>query len=805
MSSHQTLKDRIITGIMGAVSSMLFVLSGIIMGGELFDSYRMTALYITILMLAIILFSVINSRAADLILGIGAAIVIVYAIIFRNSAFAALCARGSSQIINEYIEQWNYYFETSYSFPDYGPGGVTFFCMVATTLLIIIIHIASGILRKKTVYVLYPLLFIIGNLLVGYAPEASGMMCMFAGVLLALNVDTAGRCKNRNGCKGYIITAAMSVCIVICSYTFFGSTADKIVGAHDEVREFQKNIELGIKFWAMYGNAGDDGLVTNKSPEYTGEEEIKVTVHSEEYENNSGDASENGPYSSMYLKGYQSSDYYNGKWIYNYEKYNEFCDSVGMDKQGVSNRVLSYEDSSMIHQGEIEMVYVTEDYDIREKEEDEAVEIEYTGVNDDKAYMPYRSYYHMDNEGIHVTEDYRFTRDEGVKKVNVMREICTSLAFFGIDYIGVRHESQFGSFGRGVTGEEQDFMVRYSQYVKKNYLTVPDGQKTARVIADEIKKTYAASEYDIDVDRNKMVQKVAQYLEEHASYTLHPRDNGSEDAIEFFLSESREGFCVHFASAGVMILRSMGIPARYVTGYVAFPRDFEWMEPERYFEASIKDYAAHAWIEVYMEGCGWVPYEMTPAYDYTEAKLPTQWTRSETEARRIKNNPDKDNDKNKDNTNNRGQENAVPSPTPDNSRKESNFQGVSIGIVLTIFVISFAVAAFIAIIIIRKRRYIYSEAVLESRINSGKYNRAVKMINRKIYFTLKDKDKNKVRYIKNDTEFYSELQNVYTNRDMAEWENYAGIVRKAVYSDTAVTKEEAWYCMEMMNSIKELS
>ncbi|MDE6635307.1 MAG: hypothetical protein K2K09_01720, partial [Lachnospiraceae bacterium] len=283
-SSHQTLKDRIITGIMGAVSSMLFVLSGIIMGGELLDSYRLTALYITILMLAIILFSVINSRAADLVLGIGAAIVIVYTIIFRNSAFVTLCAGGSSQIINEYIEKWNYYFETSYSFPDYGPGGMTFFCMVATTLLIIIIHIASGILRKKTVYVLYPLLFIIGNLLVGYAPEAPGMMCMFAGVLLALNVDTADRRKNRNGCKGYFITAAISVCIVICSYTFFGGPADIIVGAHDEVREFQKNIELGIKFWAMYGTAGDDGLVTNESPEYTGKEEIKVTIHSEEYE-----------------------------------------------------------------------------------------------------------------------------------------------------------------------------------------------------------------------------------------------------------------------------------------------------------------------------------------------------------------------------------------------------------------------------------------------------------------------------------------------------------------------------------------
>ena len=67
-----------------------------------------------------------------------------------------------------------------------------------------------------------------------------------------------------------------------------------------------------------------------------------------------------------------------------------------------------------------------------------------------------------------------------------------------------------------------------------------------------------------------------------------------------------------------------------------------------------------------------------------------------------------------------------------------------------------------------------------------------------------NKDKSKIRYIKNDTDYYNELKKIYTNHDDAEWEAYAGIVRKAVYSDTSATKEEAWYCMEMMNSVKDI-
>jgi len=77
------------------------------------------------------------------------------------------------------------------------------------------------------------------------------------------------------------------------------------------------------------------------------------------------------------------------------------------------------------------------------------------------------------------------------------------------------------------------------------------------------------------------------------------------DFASWFLTEGR-GYCVHFATAGALLLRMQGIPARYVTGYTV------WLNANGQGEALDSD--AHAWVEVYIDGYGWYPVEMTPGY-----------------------------------------------------------------------------------------------------------------------------------------------------------------------------------------------
>ena len=88
----------------------------------------------------------------------------------------------------------------------------------------------------------------------------------------------------------------------------------------------------------------------------------------------------------------------------------------------------------------------------------------------------------------------------------------------------------------------------------------------------------------------------------------------SRGGTENFLVVTKEGYCVRYAPALTLLLREAG-PARYVEGYVAsdFRRNYAEDMVGRYI-ANVRDYNAHAWVEVWYDGIGWVQYEATPVY-----------------------------------------------------------------------------------------------------------------------------------------------------------------------------------------------
>ncbi len=76
------------------------------------------------------------------------------------------------------------------------------------------------------------------------------------------------------------------------------------------------------------------------------------------------------------------------------------------------------------------------------------------------------------------------------------------------------------------------------------------------------------------------------------------------DSVDYFLFDSKQGFCEHFASAEVVLLRSLGFPARLATGYAGGRVDGNLRE--------ITAADGHAWVEVYVAGSGWVRSDPTP-------------------------------------------------------------------------------------------------------------------------------------------------------------------------------------------------
>lgn len=89
-------------------------------------------------------------------------------------------------------------------------------------------------------------------------------------------------------------------------------------------------------------------------------------------------------------------------------------------------------------------------------------------------------------------------------------------------------------------------------------------------------------------------------------YTLRPPALGA-DSVDEFLFGTRQGFCEHFASSFVFALRAAGVPARVVAGY----QGGEWVAQEKYL--LVREYDAHAWAELWVEGVGWQRVDPTAA------------------------------------------------------------------------------------------------------------------------------------------------------------------------------------------------
>ena len=145
-------------------------------------------------------------------------------------------------------------------------------------------------------------------------------------------------------------------------------------------------------------------------------------------------------------------------------------------------------------------------------------------------------------------------------------------------------------------------LEQYEAFCNDNYL----GNV---VLSDEVNDYLS----DILRDAESDIEKLRAIEEELASFAYtrqpgelpeHVTDAGS--FLEYFLLESRQGYCTYFATAFTLLAQSQGIPARYVQGYCV-P-----MQGNK--EMTVTASMAHAWPEVYINNVGWVPFEPTPGY-----------------------------------------------------------------------------------------------------------------------------------------------------------------------------------------------
>ena len=143
----------------------------------------------------------------------------------------------------------------------------------------------------------------------------------------------------------------------------------------------------------------------------------------------------------------------------------------------------------------------------------------------------------------------------------------------------------------------------YAAWAKKTYVTLT---KTRREAFQAFLKPYELPGTD---DPYALAQAIAAILRGTAEYDLEPGETPKDqDFALYFLTVSKRGYCVHYASALTALLQSKGVPARFVVGFVLTAEAADtWVE--------VTDRNAHAWTEVYVDGWGWVPVEATGGDD----------------------------------------------------------------------------------------------------------------------------------------------------------------------------------------------
>lgn len=703
---------------------------------------------------------------------------------------------GRDGLMLRYMEIWNHYFGTSHKLPNVAASTLLeqqLAWAALWVLLALLLQVFSGFLRKRVVMLLLPIAALAAGMIVGVTPQWPGMACMFAAGLLGLYLD----CHREFRPVQALTMAGFLAVLLPLTAIVMREPALRINQSHDRLQAFQHQVEQGIRdydwqaLFTLRRDGRADNRVDNRKPEYTKEEVLTVTVNEL-------------PDTNIYLRGFYGAEYRRGRWEAAEETFDRACRGQGVGS-GDAARLLA-ELSSPNQSVSARIRY----------------ELQYTGMRTSSAYLPYGA----DLET--VQGRYKTKGDYVVEKSQSLE----SLVFEGYapGSLVTNDSEQWNS-------DVQKFYSWYNEYVTEQYLVVSGNLPELTdivntIVASDAYRTVLESSQSNVTGRNAVKlavgSLVAGELRNLASYNIDPGPlPQGADPVEYFLGENRQGYCMHFASAGTLILRQLGVPARFVSGYVVQPDQFR--RSSRGYRASVRDDAAHAWVEIWLENVGWVPVEMTPGYEETETVLagqdqqnrptPTPVPTPESQQTPAESEEQEDT--------------PVPSSAPQSPLRDSGagpgalaagsgmagdleqsediegwgFAGeggwaifgqngslrVSHVAFMLLGILAAAGMVWLTVVWLFRLRAAHWQKIRHD-IESGGARRAVRVINRKMYRRLVRKRAG-ILALRSDEEYLAALKRQYPGED---WESYLAVVRKAVYSREEIGAEEARVCYGLL-------
>ncbi len=218
-----------------------------------------------------------------------------------------------------------------------------------------------------------------------------------------------------------------------------------------------------------------------------------------------------------------------------------------------------------------------------------------------------------------ATVNYAFDGDSRITNPN--RKTEYSISFYR--FPGNFNDLQYDSPAAAASSVQ---LTQYMRYIVPVYQTIdPELSDELRTVLADAGITPSDFTESFVFEQNGSIRLVTDYdamwdtvadityfVRNAAEYSLNAdRNTSGRDFVLWFLEDAEYGYCTHFATAEVMLLRACGIPARLASGFLGSIRTSDSWTP-------IKDSNAHAWAEVFDVRLGWIPVEATPPGSVSE-------------------------------------------------------------------------------------------------------------------------------------------------------------------------------------------
>lgn len=758
---------------------------------------------------------------------------------------------GLQALVYDYIVRWNVYFGTSYWVWQGRTAFVKEGLYFALSVLCVFTVWTGRRSNHTWTAAIVPLAVLCGGLMVGTVPAGSGLFLLAAALLLCNG--TGFRCvaffatpdkdgRESGNLKHFLWVPLAVGVLVLCLVVRNAGTSSAEVRVEDGLEkmvEKQNEILLKVVDWKIWekvrvgkaleqtvngfleergvfdsGNESEYARLDNKKPFRGNGEVFRMTF-------------EKKPVYGTYLPGFYADTYEAGIWD-SEESFDEFCNENGFTPAIVAENLRKQSTGWVLESKEAESLLASEGKGVRGS-------LYYEEPRQTKAYLPYFS---ESPDG-----DVQALSDSHLVKAKDREE----LSFVFWEYRVSELVSYM--FREGVSQEDNEkeaWEEPYESYVAELFLTVPEGMEQVKAVAEKIRNTdrhffRIDGTESVNVERFDRAYQVADWMRHNTNYSLDlPELPMGAEPVEFFLGESRQGYCKHYASASVLVLRELGVPARYVSGYLV--GDYEEDKENGNYTITVRERNVHAWVEIYLEGIGWVPIEVTKGYsvlpvgekvycqtedgDYRETYI--NWAGNGTGTENpyggtapynpsgpanggTPENMPQQGSQSGNGTGNQGQShgNGAPENTEQDTgpnygkeRRPERKQKLDLSLNPAVVIFAFPVLCILFPFMkwMRKKLGKADEKHMKRKMKRLDNREKIELLNRRLYRKLRKKGRILKRFLR-DTEYENVLEKFRLVLSREEKERYMHLVKAAAFSDGEFTEEEVEFCKQVYHKV----